>query len=83
MAEHRHVHFPPSFLSHWLDGAQRLSQEALTTDDSEIEHPLGKRRFGNVYWDWLGEGHLTVTLEVLKAQTEGGLEHRLQREVES
>lgn len=36
-----------------------------------------------MYWDWLGEGHLTVALEVLKAQTEEGLEHQLQREVES
>uniref|UniRef100_A0A8C0CSU4 non-specific serine/threonine protein kinase n=1 Tax=Balaenoptera musculus TaxID=9771 RepID=A0A8C0CSU4_BALMU len=54
-------------------------------DDFEIGRPLGKGKFGNVYWAWEKKSHFIVALQVLfKSQIEKeGAEHQLRRETET
>uniref|UniRef100_A0A8C6C0G7 non-specific serine/threonine protein kinase n=1 Tax=Monodon monoceros TaxID=40151 RepID=A0A8C6C0G7_MONMO len=65
-------------------GTPRFSMRSFPIDDFETGSPLGKGKFGNVYWAWEKKSHFIVVLQVLfKSQVEKeGVEHQLHRETE-
>ncbi|TKC44982.1 hypothetical protein EI555_008202 [Monodon monoceros] len=46
-------------------GTPRFSMRSFPIDDFETGSPLGKGKFGNVYWAWEKKSHFIVVLQVL------------------